>query len=108
MNDQISAVSIIAVALVNSIGYACGMAIGQNEFLGIYNVVYAEQQGLKEIDANASSGPMKVLQNLANVIGLVGGGLLLTFGFSFFFFAFAFIMIVTLIWTIKNRTQITI
>lgn len=44
------------------------MAVGQNEFLSIYNMIYAKQQGLQEIDANASSGPMKVLQNLANVV----------------------------------------
>lgn len=53
------------------------MSTGQNQFLNIYNRIYAEHQSLTEIDANASSGPMKVIQNLANVIGLVFGGLLL-------------------------------
>lgn len=72
MGNNISAVAIISVALINSIGYACGMAIGQNEFLNLYNVIYAKDQNLQEIDANASSGPMKLLQNLANVIGLMG------------------------------------
>lgn len=64
------------------------MAIGQNEFLRLYNEIYAEKQKLKEVDANASAGPMKLLQNFANVIGLAGGGMLLAFGFSFFFFVF--------------------
>lgn len=72
MNDSISPIAIIGIALVNSVGYACGMAIGQNEFLNIYNIIYAKDQNLTEIDANASAGPMKLLQNLANVIGLVG------------------------------------
>lgn len=47
------------------------MSTGQNQFLDIYNRIYAKEQNLTEIDANASSGPMKVIQNLANVIGLV-------------------------------------
>lgn len=63
--------SILSLALINSIGYACGMSLGQNGFLESYNQIYAEQMNLQEIDANASAGPMKILQNLANVIGLV-------------------------------------
>lgn len=68
LSDTPSAIGIIIVALINAVGYACGMAIGQNEFLRLYNEIYAEKQGLKEIDANASAGPMKLLQNFANVI----------------------------------------
>lgn len=68
-----SALSIIGISLINSLGYACGMAVGQNAFLDLYNRIYAKEQGLQEIDANASAGPTKVLQNLANVIGLVLG-----------------------------------
>ncbi len=49
------------------------MSTGQNQFLEIYNRVYANHLKLKEVDANASSGPIKVVQNLANVIGLVFG-----------------------------------
>lgn len=52
------------------------MSTGQNKFLDTYNRIYAVHEDLKEIDANASSGPMKVIQNIANVIGLVFGGLL--------------------------------
>lgn len=64
---------LIPLALINSIGYACGMSLGQNGFLDNYNKIYAETMNLKEIDSNASAGPMKILQNLANVIGLVFG-----------------------------------
>lgn len=71
-----SPIAIISIALVNSLGYACGMSTGQNQFLDIYNRIYADHQKLKEIDANASSGPMKVIQNSANIIGLIFGGLL--------------------------------
>ncbi len=71
--NSTSAIGIIGIALINSLGYACGMAIGQNAFLELYNKIYAKEQNLKEIDANASAGPMKVVQNLANVVGLAFG-----------------------------------
>ncbi len=96
----------VGVALINSIGYACGMAIGQVTFLDMYNRVYAQNRGLKEIDSNASAGPMKVVQNLANVFGLVFGGALLALGFSFFFFVFGAVIAAFLVWTIRNRAHI--
>ena len=76
MGGSPSPIAIISIALVNSLGYACGMSTGQNQFLDIYNRIYADHQKLKEVDANASSGPMKVIQNSANIIGLIFGGLL--------------------------------
>lgn len=79
LGSTLSPVVILSLALINSLGYACGMSTGQNQFLDTYNRIYAEHEGLTEINANASSGPMKVIQNLANVIGLVIGGALLGF-----------------------------
>ena len=84
---------ILTLALINSLGYACGMSTGQNQFLDTYNRIYAEHENLTEINANASSGPMKVIQNLANVIGLVIGGALLSFGFATFFIIFGLIIL---------------
>jgi hypothetical protein len=81
-------VLLIGVALINSLGYACGMSTGQNQFLDVYNRIYAKHENLLEINANASSGPMKVVQNLANVIGLIFGGILVGLGFPAFFFLF--------------------
>lgn len=106
LTDNPWALAIIVVSLVNSLWYACGMAIWQNTFLDMYNKIYAEHEKLKEIDANASAGPMKVIQNLANVVWLTLGWLLLAFGFSTFFFVFAIIIIIMLIWTIKNSKDI--
>ncbi|MBS9784378.1 hypothetical protein KGV55_03435, partial [Candidatus Gracilibacteria bacterium] len=103
-----SALAIIGISLINAVGYACGMAIGQNEFLRLYNEVYAKKQGLKEIDANASAGPMKLIQNFANVIGLAGGGILLAFGFAVFFFIFGAIILGTLVWTIMRKKDIVL
>lgn len=67
MFDSMSSFVILGLALVNSLGYACGMSTGQNKFLETYNRIYAYHENLTEINANASSGPMKVIQNLANV-----------------------------------------
>lgn len=53
------------------------MALGQNEFLKNYNELYAEHMALTEIDANASAGPIKIVQNFANVVGLMLGGIIL-------------------------------
>lgn len=57
--------------LLNSLWYAAAMPISQWEFSDTYNQVYADKQGLSEIDSNASSAPLKMLLNLANVIWLV-------------------------------------
>jgi len=65
--------------------------------------------GLQEINANASAGPMKILQNAANVIGLVLGGMILgVLGYSGFFILFRLIIIGALGWSISKRDQIAI
>jgi hypothetical protein len=46
---------ILGLALINSLGYACGMSTGQNQFLDTYNRIYAEHEKLTEINANASA-----------------------------------------------------
>jgi len=103
---QASIEMIIAVALINSIWYACGMSTGQWQFLDIYNRVYTEQENLKEVDANASSGPMKVVQNMANVIGLVFGWILVGLGFPAFFFIFGIFVTAVGIWSVVNKESI--
>lgn len=99
---------ILGIALINSVGYACGMSTGQNQFLEIYNRVYAKHLNLKEIDSNASSWPIKVVQNMANVIGLVFGWLLVGFGFPAFFFIFGWIILWVLVWTIVKKNEIQV
>ena len=96
----------MSLALINSLGFACGMSTGQNQFLDGYNRVYAEHEHLKEINANASSGPLQVVQNFANVIGLVFGGILISLGFSTFFLIFGAMIIGILVWTIIAKDTI--
>lgn len=62
---------VLLLWLINSIWYAAGMPLSQWEFSNEYNKTYAEKKNLKQIDANASSAPIKMLSNLANVWGLV-------------------------------------
>lgn len=94
----------IALGLVNSLGYAAGMGISQGLFLDTYNNFYAKKFNLAEIDSNASASPMKIIQNLANVVGLCMGGLLLAvFGFAGFFVVFGGLLLAGGVASIKYR-----
>ncbi len=44
MGSSPSPVIILSLALINSLGYACGMSTGQNQFLDRYNRIYAEHE----------------------------------------------------------------
>ena len=102
-----TAAMFITLGLVNSVGYAAGMGISQGAFLDAYNSFYAKKLALSEIDSNASAAPMKIVQNLANVIGLCVGGLLLAlFGFSGFFVVFGFAMLAGGVASVMYRKKI--
>lgn len=65
------------------------MPLSQSEFSEEYNQIYAQKNNLQEIDSNASSAPLKIVLNFANVLGLVVGGLIVAivgFNGTFFFF----------------------
>lgn len=85
------------------------MSLGQIHFLDVYNKEYAKYMNLKEIDANASAGPMKILQNLANVFGLMFGGIILgVLNYGGFFFVFGLLIIAIFVWSIRNKSQINL
>jgi hypothetical protein len=44
LSSTLSPVIILSLALINSLGYACGMSTGQNQFLDTYNRIYAEHE----------------------------------------------------------------
>lgn len=44
LGSTLSPVVILSLALINSLGYACGMSTGQNQFLDTYNRIYAEHE----------------------------------------------------------------
>ncbi len=100
---------IILLAIINSLGYSCGMSLGQNGFLESYNKIYASSNNLTEIDANASAWPMKILQNLANVIGLMLWGIILgIFDYRGFFMLFGISILWLLVWSMKNKNRLEI
>ena len=84
------------------------MGISQGAFLDAYNAFYAKKFNLSEIDSNASASPMKIIQNLANVIGLLLGGLLLAiFGFAGFFAVFGLMLTAGAVASLYYRKKIT-
>lgn len=98
---------VMGLALLNSTGYAICMSLSVATFLESYNRAYADNLKLDEVDANVSAAPIKILQNLANVIGLTLGGLILgIFGYTGFFFLFGGMIIGIAIWSLKNKSKI--
>lgn len=98
---------VMPLALMNSVGYAICMSLSVATFLESYNIAYADRKGLKQIDANASAAPMKILQNMANVVGLFLGWMILWFaGFSGFFFVFGLFILGFFTWSILWKKKI--
>ncbi len=62
---------ILILWILNSVWYAAAMPLSQWDFSDEYNSVYAQKNNLNEIDSNASSAPLKMVLNLANVIWLI-------------------------------------
>lgn len=85
---------ILFLWLINSLWYAASMPTSQWEFSIEYNNTYAKKKKLKTIDANASSAPIKMVANLANVCWFIIWWLLIQmFGYTWTFFVFWSILI---------------
>ena len=98
---------IMFCAIMNSVGYAAWMSLGQIGFLDAYNKEYAKFMKLQEIDANASAWPMKILQNFANVVGLMLWWFILgILQYTGFFILFWSLIIRVFIWSLKNKKEI--
>ncbi len=98
---------VISLALVNSVGYSICMSLSVATFLESYNITHAERKKLKQIDANASAAPMKILQNLANVVGLSLGWFILSVAwYGGFFFAFGMFILLFFAWSLFYRKSI--
>lgn len=95
---------IMSLAIMNSVWYAACMTLSQAWFLDSYNKAFAEYNKLKEIDANASAAPLKIVQNLANVVWLFLWWIILAvLNYIWFFMLFWAMIIYILYWTIKNH-----
>ena len=99
-------IAILCLWLLNSLWYAAGMPLSQWEFSVEYNNTYAEKNNLKQIDSNASSAPIKMLSNLANVLWLISWWILLQMvWYSWTFFVFGWIMIATFVVSFIKRKE---
>ncbi|MDD5376720.1 MAG: MFS transporter [Candidatus Gracilibacteria bacterium] len=97
---------ILILGIGNSIGYAAAMPLAQGEFSDAYNQVYAEKRKLTEIDSNASAAPLKMILNLANVVGLLFGGTLIAIvGFNGTFFVLGAMLMVLFGMSIANKVK---
>jgi hypothetical protein len=59
--------------MCNSVGYAAGFPMSQSAFAEEYNTSYARITGSNVINADVSAAPLRILNNLANSIGLILG-----------------------------------
>lgn len=85
---------ILLLWIINSVWYAAAIAVWQGLFSERYNVLYAVRNNLKQIDSEVSAAPLKMVLNLANVVWLLIGSLLIAaLNFKWFFFAFGGLLI---------------
>jgi len=104
---ELNPLVIIGLSLLNSVWYAIGMWLSVPVFLESYNKTYSIKNNLIEIDWNASAAPMKILQNLANVVWLIFGWFILSVSwYSGFFFLFWAMILLLLWWSIKVKEKV--
>lgn len=97
---------ILIIWIINSVWYAASMPLSQWEFSIEYNNTYSEKNNLKQIDSNASSSPIKMIWNLANVFWLFLGWILLwAFWYNITFFVFGFLLIFVFIFSLIKREK---
>ena len=104
---ELNFVMILVLAIANSIWYAICMSLSVAVFLESYNKTYALKSKLTQIDANASAAPMKILQNLANVVWLVlWGAILWIVWYAWFFWIFGMMILVFLAWSLLKGKEV--
>lgn len=99
---------LLFAGLMNWIWYASSLPLSQWEFSAEYNITYSEKNNLKQIDASASSAPIKMLSNLANVLWLVVWWVLIQiFGYTITFIVLwlilLFLFLCTTLWHKKLK-----
>lgn len=92
--------------MMNSTGYAAGYPMSQSIFADEYNKAYASAMHLSVINADVSAAPLKILNNLANALGLIFGGALISFaGFTGMFLAYGSFVAFWAIISIQKRVS---
>lgn len=89
IGEILGLIIIVGFGMLNSTGYAAGYPMSQSIFADEYNKAYANAMHLNIINADVSAAPLKILNNLANALGLIFGGALISFaGFTGMFLAY--------------------
>lgn len=98
---------ILILWLINSVWYAAVIWIWQWLFSEKYNILYAVRNNLKQIDSTVSAAPLKIVLNLANVVWLLIGSLIIAvLDFKWFFFAFWWLLIWLFVYSVINYKAI--
>ena len=98
---------ILILWLINSVWYAAVIWLWQWMFSEKYNVLYAVRNNLKQIDSTVSAAPLKIVLNLANVVWLLLGSIILQLmWFKGFFFAFGWLLIWLFVYSLMNYKRI--
>lgn len=93
--------------VLNWLGYAACLPLSQWEFTNEYNITYSTKNNLKQIDTNASAAPLKMLANLANVVWLAFGWIMLQiFNYTGTFILLWLVIIAVLILVIKDWKKV--
>ena len=97
---------IVTFGMMNSTGYAAGYPMSQSIFADEYNKAYSKAMNLSVINADVSAAPLKILNNLANALGLIFGGALISFiGFTGMFFAYGWAVLAWWIVSLKKKND---
>lgn len=98
---------ILILWLINSVWYAAVIWLWQWMFSEKYNILYAVRNNLKQIDSTVSAAPLKIVLNLANVVWLLLGSIILQLmWFKGFFFAFGGLLIWLFVYSWINYKHI--
>lgn len=104
---QSNVIAILILWIINSVWYAAVIWIWQWLFSEKYNILYAVRNNLKQIDSTVSAAPLKIVLNLANVVWLLFGSLIVQFiWFAGFFFVFGWLLISLFIYSVINYKKI--
>lgn len=104
-SDNVS--MILLLWIINSVWYAAVIWVWQWLFSERYNVLYAIRNNLKQIDSTISAAPLKMVLNLANVVWLFFGSMIVTMlWYGWFFFVFGWLLIWLFIYSVVNYEKI--
>ncbi len=98
--------AIVIFGMLNSTGYAAGYPMSQSIFADEYNRAYSKTMSTNVINADTSAAPLKILNNLANAIGLIFWGLLISLvGFTGMFIVYGLAVLFWAIVSIVKKTE---